>query len=89
MKEEPSEHSMRLELKAMPHKQKCGCRLVRDEDTGAVSLFQCQAHEQAMEVWDLAKQLHKYLDAVAGMSALVKEESAKLLKRAEKLLGRV
>ena len=89
MKEKPSEHYMRLEPKEMQHKHKCGCRLVWDEDTGAVSLFQCQAHDQAMEVRDLAKQLHKYLDAVAGMSARIKEESAKLLKRAEKLLGRV
>ncbi len=89
MKERPSEHYMRLEPKEMRHKHKCGCRLARDEDTGAVSLFQCQAHEQAMEVRDLAKQLHKYLDAVTEMSARVKEESAKLLKWAEKLLGRV
>ena len=89
MKERPSEHYMRLEPKEMRHKQQCGCRLVRDEDTGTVSLFQCPAHDQAVEVRDVAKQLQKYLDAVAGMSARVKEESGKLLKRAEKLLGRV
>ena len=89
MRDRPSEHYMRLESKAMRHKQRCGCRLVRDEDTGAVSLFHCQAHDQAVEVRDVAKQLQKYLDAVAGMSARVKEESAKLLKQAEKLLGSV
>jgi hypothetical protein len=89
MKSKPSEHYMRLEPKEMRHKQQCGCRLVRDEDTGAVSLFQCPAHDQAVEVWDVAKQLQKYLDAVAGMSARVKEESGKLLTQAEKLLGRV
>ncbi len=88
MKERPSEHSMRLEPKAMRHKQKCGCRLERDEDTGAVSLFQCQAHDQAIEVRDVAKQLQKYLDAVAGMSACIKQESGRLLKQAERLLGR-
>ncbi len=85
----PSEHYMRLEPKEMRHKQQCGCRLVRDEDTGTVSLFQCQAHDTAVEVLGIAKQLQKYLDAVAGMSARVKEESGKLLKQAEKLLGSV
>ena len=89
MKERLSEHYMRLEPKATRHKQKCGCRLVRDEGTGAVSLFQCQAHEQAMEVRDVAKQLQQYLDAVAGMSLRIKQESSRLLKQAEKLLGRV
>ena len=88
MKERPSEHYMRLEPKAMRHKQKCGCRLVRDEDTGAVSLFQCQAHDQAVEVRDIAKQLQKYLDAVAAMSVRVRQESGRLLKQAERLLGR-
>ena len=89
MKERPSEHCMRLEPRAMRHQHKCGCRLVRDADTGALSLFQCQAHEQAVEVRDVAKQLQKYLDAVAGMSLRIKQESGRLLKQAEKLLGRV
>ena len=89
MRGRPSEHYMRLEPKAMRHKQGCGCRLVRDEDTGAVSLFQCQAYDQAVEVRDIAKQLQKYLDAVAGMSARVRQESGRLLKHAEKPLGRV
>ena len=46
-------------------------------------------HEQAVEVRDVAKQLQKYLDAVAGMSARIKQESGRLLKQAEKPLGRV
>jgi hypothetical protein len=90
MRVKESEHYMRIEPKEMRHKHpECGCRLVRNEDTGAVSLIQCKTHTDAVEVLAVAKKLQHYLDAVANLSGRVKAEAEKLLKQAETILGRV
>ncbi len=90
MREKKPEHYMRIEPKEMRHKHPyCGCRLVRDADTGAVSLLQCSTHANAVDVLPVAKKLQQYLDAVANLSGRVKAEVEKLLKQAEQVLGRV
>lgn len=49
--DEQSEHYTRLEVPDQEHAHPdCGCRLVRDNDTGAVELHQCKLHEHAPDL---------------------------------------